>query len=89
LKRAGKDGLAMRDFRFIVDENPKHLDAVREIRLYEMRRANRPSTRPPPSGKERQRTPGKRPGTTTQPDVKRSGLMNKDIGQLFGKFFKR
>ena len=93
LKRAGKDSQAIRDFRFIVDQDPKHLDATREIRLYEMRRANRPSTRPPPS-KERGRTDptaGRNPADMRTPprESKRPGLMNKDIGELFGKLFKR
>ena len=47
-KRNGKDRLAIRDFRFIVDQDENHLDASREIRLYEMRRGNRPSSAPPP-----------------------------------------
>ncbi len=37
LKRRGKPEGALRDFRWIVEHNPKHVDAQREIRLYEMR----------------------------------------------------
>jgi curved DNA-binding protein CbpA len=83
-KRNGKDKLAIRDFRFIADQDENHLDATREIRLYEMRRAGRPSSAPPPGQSVR-------PGDSRAPqsggrgsDVKRS-----DIGQLFGKLFKR
>ena len=37
LKRTGKLEGAMRDFRWIVEHNPKHVDAQRELRLYTMR----------------------------------------------------
>ena len=38
-KRAGHDSKALRDFKQLLDLNPKHLDAQREVRLYEMRRS--------------------------------------------------
>jgi cytochrome c-type biogenesis protein CcmH/NrfG len=38
LKRSGKSDKAMRDFRLAADLNPKNLDAVREVRLFEMRK---------------------------------------------------
>ncbi len=38
LKRSGKPDKAMRDFRMAADLNPKNLDAVREVRLFEMRK---------------------------------------------------
>lgn len=52
LKRMGKEGRAVQDFRFIVEKDPRHLDAQREIRLFEMRRSStspqkRPSDPPP------------------------------------------
>ena len=37
LKAAGRMGDAIRDFKEIVDNNPKHVDAVREVRLHTMR----------------------------------------------------
>ncbi len=37
LKAAGRLGDAMRDFREIAEANPRHVDAVREVRLYTMR----------------------------------------------------
>ncbi|HEY6559318.1 MAG TPA: J domain-containing protein, partial [Polyangiaceae bacterium] len=49
LKRAGDYDAAMKDFRFIAERDSKHLDAAREIRLYEMRRnalRNTPAARP-------------------------------------------
>jgi tetratricopeptide (TPR) repeat protein len=38
LKRAGRLEEAQRDFRWVVHNNPHHVDAARELRLYEMRR---------------------------------------------------
>jgi curved DNA-binding protein CbpA len=37
LKAAGRGGDAIRDFREIAEQNPRHVDAVREVRLYTMR----------------------------------------------------
>ncbi len=37
LKRSGRLERAIRDFRLSAELNPKNLDAVREVRLYEMR----------------------------------------------------
>ena len=38
LKRAGRGDKAIRDFRLAADINPKNLDAVREVRVHDMRR---------------------------------------------------
>ncbi len=38
LKRAGKEERAMRDFRLVVQLNPKNIDAVREVRINQMRK---------------------------------------------------
>ncbi len=43
-KRSGKANAAIKDFRWIAEHNPKHLDAIREVRLFEMRKN---STAPP------------------------------------------
>jgi curved DNA-binding protein CbpA len=53
LKRMDRGARAVQDFRFIVEKDPRHLDAKREVRLYEMRRSN-------PS-----HNPGKRPSDPT------------------------
>lgn len=37
LKFAGRMGDAIRDFREVAEANPRHVDAVREVRLYTMR----------------------------------------------------
>jgi tetratricopeptide (TPR) repeat protein len=38
LKRSGRNDKAIRDFRLAAEINPKNIDAVREVRLYEMRK---------------------------------------------------
>jgi curved DNA-binding protein CbpA len=38
-KRAGDSSKALRDFKQLLELNPKHLDAQREVRLHEMRRS--------------------------------------------------
>ena len=38
LKRSGREDKAIRDFRMVVQLNPKNIDAVREVRLFQMRR---------------------------------------------------
>jgi tetratricopeptide (TPR) repeat protein len=40
LKRLGREDDAYRDFRFVARRKPDHLDAVREVRLHEMRLRN-------------------------------------------------
>jgi hypothetical protein len=40
LKRLGRQDDAYRDFRFVARQKPEHLDAVREVRLHEMRVRN-------------------------------------------------
>ncbi|MFO7177641.1 MAG: DnaJ domain-containing protein [Pseudomonadota bacterium] len=52
-KRVGRATRAVRDFRYIVEHDPRNVDAIREVRLYEMRQASgrgpseRPSDAPP------------------------------------------
>jgi hypothetical protein len=41
LKRIGNDDAALRDFNRVVALNPRHIDAAREVRLYEMRKKKR------------------------------------------------
>src|SRR6185369_3529974 len=38
LKRLGKERQALEDFRMIVEKDPRHVDAQRELRLHEMAR---------------------------------------------------
>ncbi len=76
-KRAGDDRKAIKDFRWVLEKNPKHVDAMREVRLYEMRRQT--SAPKGASGAGTKSTSSSPPG---------KGL-NSDIGQIWGKLFKR
>jgi curved DNA-binding protein CbpA len=49
LKRSGYPEKAIRDFRLAAEINPKNLDAVREVRLFEMRNKKGPDSNPPSS----------------------------------------
>lgn len=50
LKSAGRMGDAMRDFREVAEQNPRHVDAVREVRLYSMRHDRERRTKDEGSG---------------------------------------
>jgi len=79
LKRMGRMREALLDFRFIVERDPRHTDAHREVRLYAMRRGNKPSDPPGlnSSGPESQGgRSSKPPGKTPTPPPK-PGLLNK------------
>lgn len=54
LSRMGRADDAAKDFRWVAERNPRNLDAVREVRLYEMRR----SAAPKPGSKESTRQTG-------------------------------
>jgi hypothetical protein len=76
LKRLGRPREALLDFKFIAERDPRHTDAHREVRLYAMRRGNRPPSDPPntpspPAGPDSQ---GGR--KSSSPPVK-TGLLNK------------
>jgi curved DNA-binding protein CbpA len=81
LKRMGKNGKAMGDFRFVVENDPRHVDAQREIRLYEMRKAEQRRTgQKVPSD----RPTGQPPGASLPPSSDKPSE-----GGRFGKWFKR
>jgi curved DNA-binding protein CbpA len=82
LKRLGKNGKAVGDFRFIVENDPRHVDAQREIRLYEMRKAEQRRTG--------QKSPSDRPSGQPSPrtSVPPVGAKAGDSSR-FGKWFKR
>ena len=71
-KRLGNTQQAMKDFRKAADLNPRNIDAVREVRLHEMR-AQKGGSVPPPKH-DTARPKGK-------PEAKPSGL----FGKLFKK----
>ncbi|HVZ36654.1 MAG TPA: hypothetical protein VG963_29700, partial [Polyangiaceae bacterium] len=37
---------ALQEFRFVAEKDPRHIDAAREVRLYEQRLKNSPKDRP-------------------------------------------
>jgi curved DNA-binding protein CbpA len=88
-KRLGHERRAIEDFRYIVERDPRHVDAQRELRLHEMQRTAGKSTggnkstggsrssAPGPSGDGRSRRTSSNPPPPG------------DKGGFFGKFFKR
>lgn len=81
-KRIGKDARAIQDFRFIVEREPRHTDAVRELRLYQLRRGGGNASSYPP-GRLSSR-PSPMPQGSDKPKSDGSGG-----GSLISKFFKR
>jgi curved DNA-binding protein CbpA len=78
LKRLGKARQALEDFRFIVENDSRHVDAQREIRLYEMRRAQGggATSDAPPGGSRGSDSPRR---STAPPE--KGGI----LGRLFNK----
>ena len=81
LKRLGKPGKAIGDFRFIVENDPRHLDAQREIRLYEMRKAELRRTG--------QKMPSDRPSGSPMARSSVPPSLKPPENTRFGKWFKR
>jgi curved DNA-binding protein CbpA len=77
LKRAGRAELAIKDFRWVVQNNPRHVDAAREVRLFERRRGEHPGD----SSRDRVSTPGHGRAVTSSGPADKPGF--------FGKLFKR
>jgi len=75
-KRVGKPDLATRDFKRVVDLNPRNIDAAREVRLHQMR-GGRGSNPPPPMARS----------STPPPKAKSAEARQK--GGLFGRLFKK
>ena len=76
LKRLGRERDALHDFRFIVERDPRHTDAHREVRLYAMRRGNRPPSDPPVTRSSDHAGPDSQGGPKSTPPGK-PGLLNK------------
>jgi len=83
LKRLGKNSRAVGDFRFIVENDPRHLDAQREIRLYEMRKAEQRRTGQKSPSDRPSAPPGRSSGAPSSVKPGESG------SSRFGKWFKR
>jgi curved DNA-binding protein CbpA len=82
LKRLGHEKRALDDFRLIAERDPRHVDAQRELRLFEMRRGKTKTL--PPDGRTLSPPPSMPPGRqsrTPSPPAPKPGFL--------GKFFKR
>jgi len=101
LSRLGRHREALADYRFVVSKNPHHIDALRELRIWEMRRKGQESSpplrgsslrssSPPPGGSRRPSDPHypARTSTTPSPNSRRSQNPTPKGGML-SKFFKR
>lgn len=83
-KRLQNGAAAVRDFRRASELNPRNIDAVREVRLFEMRKGRNSVPPPPASARGGSDRPSKAPPAATPgagPAPKLSGL--------FGKLFKK
>ncbi len=74
-KRIGKADAALRDFRRVMELNPRNIDAAREVRLHRMR-GGRPSSSDRPSKQPRSGSDPSRPTDETKTG-------------LFGRLFKK
>lgn len=77
-KRISKNARAIQDFRFIVERDPRHTDALRELRLYQMRRTSSSGSSLPPRNLSSPPTP--MPPKSEKP---------KGEGSLISKLLKR
>ena len=90
LSRSGDADAAYREFRNIVEQDAHNVEAAREVRLYEMRRGKKttdPRKSIPPKENDARRTQPKATERGGKSEPK--GARNQDIGEIFGKFFKR
>jgi curved DNA-binding protein CbpA len=87
LQRAGQGDLAYREFRSIAEDDPRNVDAAREVRLYEMRKGKKTNDPRTTTGRfvERPAKPGEKPAKAGE---KRAGEKPRSEN-LFGKLFKR
>jgi curved DNA-binding protein CbpA len=72
-KRMNRNDLAIKDFRWVAEQNPRNLEATREVRLYNMRQGGPASQRP----------------STGPKSSKSSKSSKEGSSGFFGKFFKR
>jgi DnaJ domain len=86
LKRLGRMREALHDFRFIVERDPRHTDAHREVRLYAMRRGNKPSD-PPGHSPSQPAGPDSQGGRKSNPPAKTTTPPGKP--SLLNKLFKK
>jgi serine/threonine protein kinase/tetratricopeptide (TPR) repeat protein len=87
LKKAGRPERSICDFRLAAELNPKNLDAVREVRLFEMRRRTGGGVVEPPAPRThspRGGVPAQKGGPETRSQTPASGTNG-----LWGKLFKK
>jgi tetratricopeptide (TPR) repeat protein len=77
-KRLGKTDLATKDFKRVVDLNPRNIDAAREVRLQSMRGGGVRHSSPPPVPRDSK--------TGSRPAAKGEAAQK---GSLFGRLFKK
>jgi hypothetical protein len=88
LGRSGDLEGAYREFRKIVEHDANNVEAAREVRLFEMRHGKKTTDpRRSVSPGDPRRSQAKQSDKGAKADNK--GALNQDIGQIFGKFFKR
>lgn len=85
-KRLANQHAAVRDFREAAALNPRNLDAVREVRLYEMRKSR--GSIPPSPGAGDDKGDKRRQSNRPAPSSQRSPAPNR-AESLFGKLFKK
>lgn len=79
-RQLGKDQLALRDFRTVIEINPRNIEATREVRLASMRGSK--DVLPT--------SPQKAPGKSKTPKQGEAINWSKDsVGDIFGKLFKK
>ncbi len=84
MKRLGHERRALEDFRFIVERDPRHVDAQRELRLFDMQRGAGKSLRPKPRASKPPAPDSGRPRRTSS-----NPPPPPDKGGFFGKLFKK
>ena len=82
LKRLGHERRALEDFRTIVERDPRHVDAQRELRLHDLQRSGRNSKMPTSAKTSGAGTPSIAPRRSISPPAP-------EKGSFFGKFFKK
>jgi len=82
LKRLGHERRALEDFRTIVERDPRHVDAQRELRLHDLQRSGRNSKIPSGSKTSSAGTPSVAPRRSISPPAP-------EKGGFFGKLFKK
>jgi tetratricopeptide (TPR) repeat protein len=88
LSRSGDLDGAYREYRNIAERDANNVEAAREVRLYEMRRGKKTTDpRKSVSPGDPRRPQARANERSAKSDNK--GALNQDIGEIFGKLFKR